>query len=79
MEYQLGEFHPFEGGGSSDSSSSSPDLATLLGQSSDSSSNSSATDSVNAALSNWMTYQADGTASTPTNTDPTADGLNTMA
>jgi hypothetical protein len=43
------------------------------------SSSSSSTDSVNAALSNWMTYQADGTASTPAITDPTADGLNTVA
>jgi hypothetical protein len=68
----------FSGNSSSDSSSSS--LVSLLGGSSDSSSStSSSTDSVNAALSNWLTYQANGTAAVPANTDPTANGLNTVA
>ena len=70
-------------GGNSDSTdstdSSSPSLVSLLGDSSDSSSTSSSTDQVNAALSNWMTYQADGSASTLTNPDPSMDGLNTVA
>jgi hypothetical protein len=67
-------------GGSSDSSStsSSPDLTSLLGGTS-SSDTSSSTDPVAAALSNWLTYQADGSASTLPNTDPTANGLNTVA
>jgi hypothetical protein len=65
--------------GESNSASSSPSLVSLLGGSSNSSSTSSATDSVNAALSNWMTYQADGSASTLANTDSSTDGLNTVA
>jgi hypothetical protein len=67
-------------GGSTDSTDSNSNLATLLGESSDSSSTSSApADSLTAALNNWLMYQSNGSATVPTNTDPTANGLNTVA
>jgi hypothetical protein len=61
----------------SGSSNGNSTLDTLLGGSS--STSSSSTDPLTAALNNWLTYQADGSASTPANTDPTANGLNTVA
>jgi hypothetical protein len=67
-------------GGSTDSTdSNSSSLASLLGRSTDSSSSSSGTDSVAAALNNWLTYQADGTASAPAGSSSTTDGLDTVA
>jgi hypothetical protein len=82
-------------GGSTDSTSSSPNLATLLGGSTDSagsnstldtllggtsnSDTSSSTDPLTAALNNWLTYQADGSASVPASSSSTTNGLDTVA
>jgi hypothetical protein len=60
------------GGGSGSSAS----LATLLGGSSGS---SAATGTVAGAVSNWLTYQDDGTVSAPTSSNTTANSLDTVA
>lgn len=57
-------------GGSSDGSSL---VSTLLGGSSTSS------DSVSSALSNWLTYQANGSVSNTSNGSQTQSGLDTLA
>jgi hypothetical protein len=61
-----------------DSTSSSPDLASLLGGTS-SSDTSTSTDPLTAALNNWLMYQSDGTASAPTGSSSTTNGLDTVA
>lgn len=60
------------GGGSGSSSS----LATLLGGSGGS---GTSTDPVAAAVSNWLTYQADGSASAPTSASPAESLLDSLA
>jgi hypothetical protein len=64
---------------STDGTDSNSNLATLLNESSNSSDSSSATDPLTAALNNWLTYQADGTASAPASSSSTPDGLDTVA
>ena len=60
-------------GGGSDSSSN---LATLLGGSGGS---SASTDPVAAAVSNWLTYQSNGSVSTPAGGSSSGDGLDALA